>query len=57
MFKDNGRYKPKENKETSNTKGKFFTCPKCGVKHLIDSPEFGTVYYCEKCKDTPLIED
>jgi len=57
MFKENGRKKPADPKETANTRAKFIVCWNCGYKEVRNSLEFGEVPGCPKCARGTLHEE
>lgn len=56
MFKENGREKPAEAKETANTMGKTYECWKCGYAEVRRNVEFGETPKCPKCYKGTLVE-
>jgi hypothetical protein len=57
MFKENGREKPDDSKETASVRHKVIVCWKCGHREVKDSLEFGEVPSCPKCKQGTLHEE
>lgn len=49
MYKENGRLKPADSKETAHSTGKTYECKDCGHSEPKDRVEFGTTYPCPKC--------
>jgi ribosomal protein S27AE len=56
MFKENGREKPADPKETANVRGKIIECWKCGYQEVRNSLEFGEAPQCPKCSRGTLME-
>ena len=56
MFKENGRTKPADPKETANARGKTIECWKCGYYEIKNSLEFGEAPQCPKCSQGTLVE-
>jgi hypothetical protein len=56
MFKENGRAKPADPKETANVRGKTIECWKCGYKEVRNNLEFTEAPSCPKCSRGTLIE-
>lgn len=48
MFKENGRQKRPEKKETAG-RNKEFKCTVCGVFSKVSGTEFGEAVKCKKC--------
>jgi hypothetical protein len=57
MYKENGRTKPADPKETANTRAKTIVCWNCGYKEVRNSLEFGEVPTCPKCSRGTLHEE
>lgn len=49
MLKENGRLKPKDEKELASIGNKNYICAKCGYILKTDSAEFGRQYKCPNC--------
>ena len=49
MFKENGRLKPADSKETAHLKGKTYECWECGHTEVKSNVEFGETPRCPKC--------
>jgi DNA-directed RNA polymerase subunit RPC12/RpoP len=56
MFKENGRKKPADPKETANTMGKTYECGRCGHTEVRRNVEFGEAPRCPKCYRGTLME-
>jgi len=57
MFKENGRERPADLKETANTMGKTYECWKCGHTEVKRNVEFGEApARCPKCYKGTLVE-
>ena len=56
MYKENGREKPADSKETANTRAKVIECWKCGYREVRNSLEFGDTPRCPKCSKGTLHE-
>jgi len=56
MYKENGREKPADPKETAKSMGKTFECPKCGHTEVRRDIEFGSTPWCRKCDEGVLVE-
>lgn len=56
MYKENGREKPADPKETADVRGKIIECWKCGYKEVRNSLEFGEAPQCPKCSRGTLLE-
>lgn len=57
MYKENGREKPADPKETANIRAKVIVCWNCGYKEVRNSLEFGEVPSCPKCTEGTLREE
>lgn len=57
MFKENGRTKPADPKETADIRAKVIVCWNCGYKEVKNSLEFGEVPGCPKCEKGTLHEE
>jgi hypothetical protein len=57
MYKENGREKPAEPKETANARHKVIVCWNCGYREVKNSLEFGDVPGCPKCARGTLHEE
>jgi predicted Zn-ribbon and HTH transcriptional regulator len=57
MFKENGREKPADSKETANVRDKVIVCWKCGYREVRNSIEFGDTPRCPKCAKGTLHEE
>ena len=57
MFKENGRERPADPKETANSRAKVIVCWKCGYKETRTSIEFGDNPKCPKCAKGTLHEE
>jgi hypothetical protein len=56
MFKENGREKPADPKETAHALGKTYECFKCGYSEVRNGVAFGEVIRCPKCYKGTLEE-
>ena len=56
MYKENGRTKPADSKETANISAKTIVCWSCGYREIRNSLEFGEVPGCPKCSTGTLHE-
>jgi len=56
MFKENGRKKPADSKETASVLGKPYECSHCGHKVLLRNIEFGETPKCPRCSENALTE-
>ncbi len=57
MYKENGRTKPADPKETANIRAKTIVCWNCGYKEVRNSLEFGEAPGCPKCTEGTLREE
>jgi len=57
MYKENGRERPADSKETADVRIKFIKCWNCGYKEARNSLEFGEVPSCPKCTRGTLHEE
>lgn len=56
MYKENGRKKPADPKETANLKGKTFECKECGHTEVRQNVDFGETLRCPVCSKGTLVE-
>ena len=57
MYKENGREKPADSKETADVKAKVIVCWQCGYREVRNSLEFGEAPSCPKCAEGSLHEE
>ena len=56
MYKENGRERPADPKETAHLKGKVFECQECGYTEVRKNVEFGETSKCPECYKGTLTE-
>ncbi len=56
MYKENGREKPADSKETADVMGKTYECQECGHTEVKRNVEFGEAPKCPECNKGTLIE-
>jgi len=56
MFKEDGRFKPADEKEVASTRGKEFYCALCGYKETKTNVEFSYQPRCPKCNKGLMVE-
>jgi len=57
MFKENGRKKPADSKETANIRDKAIVCWKCGYREIRNNLEYAEAPKCPKCAKGTLHEE
>jgi len=57
MYKENGREKPADSKETAKARAKVIVCWKCGYREVRSNLEFGEAPKCPKCSKGTLHEE
>ena len=57
MYKENGRHKPAEEKETANIKSKKLTCKICGASGNFSGLQFGEKIECTASTCNGIMEE